>query len=97
MNLIRGASMVLTDSFHGTMLSLIHEKEFFVFHRMRKNTPYQRNARIDDLLRHMGLTGRLVTGNNIPQKKIDYSVFTPVMEQFRAESVSFLRQSLEGL
>lgn len=96
-NLIRGASMVLTDSFHGTMLSLIHEKEFFVFHRMRKNTPYQRNARIDDLLRHMGLTGRLVTGNNIPQKKIDYSVFTPVMEQFRAESVSFLRQSLEGL
>lgn len=94
-NLIRGASLVITDSFHGTMLSLLHEKPFYVLYRMRTNTQYQRNSRIDDALTRFGAGDRLVVDpENTVSREMDYSTISRAMEEFRSFSLEFLRKSL---
>lgn len=51
---IRNASLVLTDSFHATVFSVIFEKPFYVFNRIENGTPM--GGRIPDFLETIGLT-----------------------------------------
>ena len=94
-NLIRGATLILTDSFHGTMMSLIHKKPFYVFYRFRKDTPYQRNSRIDDALTRYNVSDRLVTNATSTEfKDMDYSEISRRMDSFRSSSMEFLMHAL---
>ena len=47
-NLIRNAEYVLTDSFHGTIFSILNHKKFITFNRF-ENGKDSRNSRIDSL------------------------------------------------
>ena len=95
LNLIRRASFVLTDSYHGMMLSLIHQKPFYVFYRFRENTQYQRNARIDDALERFGIPDRLVhAGNIVSAESMQYSEVTERLLEFRKHSMDYLQSAL---
>ena len=58
LNLLRGAKYVCTDSFHGSVFSIIHHKSFVVFNRYNEKSKLSKNSRIDTLCANLGLEGR---------------------------------------
>lgn len=98
LNLIRNAEFVCTDSFHGTVFSLIHHKKFFVFRRYKSGTKVSTNSRLDSLLKIVGLEERMLDGDeevtNWLEKEIDYVAIDKILEAFREETKAFLRGAL---
>lgn len=101
MNLIKNASFVCTDSFHGTVFSVIHHKTFFSFRRFVQNTTMSTNSRIDSLLEILGLENRIIDSpeafKTAAGNKIHYLEVEAKLNDFRNHSLEFLKKSLEGL
>lgn len=98
-NLIQYAEFVCTDSFHGTIFSLIYNKDFFTFKRYSNSSKMSTNSRIESLLDIVDLKNRLLNGNekitdNI-LTKINYSVANEKITEFRQESKKFLMDALD--
>lgn len=68
LGLILNATYVITDSFHGTVFSLIFQKQFYTFERFKENKYSSQNSRIKNLLEKVSLYSRLIEFN---QKKIE--------------------------
>ena len=49
-NLIRNAEYVCTDSFHGSVFSILNHKQFVTFNRFSNESKNSRNSRIESLL-----------------------------------------------
>lgn len=98
-NLIRNAEYVCTDSFHGTVFSLINNVKFFTFKRFSNKSKMSTNSRIETLLNKVELTERVLDGNeNIEEViyyEIDYNKVNSILEEYRNESKEFLKQALE--
>ena len=94
-NLIRHAKYVLTDSFHGTVFSLLYEKQFLVFYRFTEGT-HSRNSRVDSLCELLNLENRKYNGNiNEVEKAIEYNEVFEKLEELKLKSKSFLSQALQ--
>ena len=98
LNLIRNAEYVCTDSFHGTVFSLINNVKFFVFRRYNKKSKVSTNSRLDSLLGIVNLKERLLEGNEDIDKtiemNIDFSNVNKKLEEFRSDSKEFLEKAL---
>lgn len=90
LNAIRNAKMVVTNSFHGTVFSILFQKEFYSVCRD--------NARIWNLLDALGLNDREVEGmNDIDlSRTIDYGVVQKKLKKYRKESEAYLCRALEA-
>ena len=89
----RNAKYVITQSFHGTVLSLIYNKEFFVFGRQCDKEDLM--LRIEDLLDIYNLKNRMMTTHKEDiAKKIDYTAVNKIMEAQRKNGLSFLKKAL---
>ena len=98
-NLIRNAKYVCTDSFHGTVFSLINQVEFFTFERFSsKNSKVSTNSRIYSLLELVNLKDRLLKGTEnveeVLNKKINFGEVNQKIERFREASRDFLKNAL---
>lgn len=100
-NLIRGASYVFTDSFHGIAFSIINKKQVFVFYRERAEDKKKisRNSRIDNILRMWGIEDRLIMNLNLDWEKdtyhdIDYDNVIIRKKEMVSRSLSFLKKAL---
>lgn len=100
-NLIRHAEFICTDSFHGTVFSLIHHKNFFTFRRFWKVSTMSTNSRIDSLLNVLGCEYRLVESTadfkNALHTPLDVNSVEARLNDFRKDSLTFLEDSLQGL
>lgn len=63
--LISNANYVLTDSFHGTIFSIIFKKQFVTFKRFRDNDSRSQNSRVSNLLKLCGLESHLISDEGI--------------------------------
>ncbi len=99
LNLIRNAEFVCTDSFHGTVFSLINHKKFFVFRRYKKHSKVSTNSRLSSLLKIVNLSDRMLEGEesveDLVHKEINYEAVDQKLEEFRDESKAFLRGALK--
>ena len=99
LNLIRNAEYVCTDSFHGTVFSLINNKNFFTFERYSsKNAKMSTNSRIYSLLKIVNLEDRLLKGTeNLEEvdKIINFEDVNNKIEDFRNKSKEFLKNALK--
>lgn len=97
-NLIQNAEYICTDSFHGTVFSLINNKKFYTFRRYKSNTKVSTNSRIDSLLRIVDLKERLLEGTEdikeVIKLEIDYKAVNKKLSSFRNSSKKFLLNSL---
>ena len=95
-NLIRNAEYVCTDSFHGTVFSLLNHKKFITFNRFNEKSKNSRNSRIDSLCSQIGIQDRRYDGNifNI-DNEIEYSQVDDRIEYLRQDSREFLKKALE--
>lgn len=97
-NYIRNAEYVCTDSFHGTVFSLINNTKFFTFERFNKKSKMSTNSRIYSLLEIVDLKERLISGTEdveeIIKNKIDFKKVNKKLEEFRNESKEWLLNSI---
>lgn len=77
LSLIYHSKYVITDSFHGTVFSLMFEKEFLSINTVQKNGQLKNDERIVNILRKTGLLERYV-----PSHKIDLSLFEKPIDYF---------------
>ena len=98
LNMIRNAEYVCTDSFHGTVFSLINNVKFFTFRRYSNKSKVSTNSRIDSLLGIVNLKERLINGDEDVEKeiekKIDFENVNIKLEEFRNISKEFLKNAL---
>ena len=93
--LARNAEMVMTDSYHGMVFSLIFEKQFVPFLRFSRVDAKNENSRVLSLLRWISLTGSLVdeeTPADAP--RIDYATVSTRLSVLKDKSREYLESSL---
>lgn len=86
------ASMMVTDSFHGTVFSILFGKEFYTL-----GNPKRGNTRIMGLLEQFGLEQHLISDTEPVEPKhhdIDWADVNARLAQKRKESLDFLSKSL---
>lgn len=97
--LLNEAEFVLTDSFHGTLFSIILEKNFITFYRTKPSSVISTHSRIDSLLEKFGLQKQLFDKDIFKQinERIDFSKVSVVVEDFRRKSRNLLLQHIEAV
>jgi hypothetical protein len=91
--LVKHARCVISNSFHGTVFSMIYGKDFFVVNRKDGL-----NERMRDLLKRYKLSDRLIDENvsdTVLLKGIDYSSAQVQMDEDIKESKLFLQHQIE--
>ena len=85
---------VVTDSFHGTVFSIIFNIPFVVF-----GNEHRGNARFESLLELFQLSDRLTTSKEdalkIIQQPIDWNKVNTIREEMRTQSISLLLNALK--
>ena len=98
LNLIRNAEYVCTDSFHCSVFSILYKRSFFTFRRYARKTKQSTNSRLDTLFRMVGISGRMMTGNeNIEDCisiKTDFEAVHRKLEDVRDKSYGYLKAAL---
>lgn len=95
-NLIRNAEYVFTDSFHGSVFSMLYKKQFMVFNRYSDQSISSKNSRIDSFCQNYGLTDRRYDGDiNAVDNKINYTSVLEKVEQHKQKSLAFLDKALK--
>ncbi len=94
-NLIRGAEYVLTDSFHGSVFSVLNHKKFLTFNRFHAGAN-SRNSRIDSLCEMLGLSERRYAGDaNAVTAEIDFTKVDERLSALREDSLNYLSDALK--
>lgn len=90
------AKYVFTDSYHGTIFSMIFHKDFYTFERFEKNDPINQNSRIYQLDKWFDIKDRIIgTGTFVGKKAaMNYNVFENRINVYREKSLAFLKEAL---
>lgn len=95
---IKNASLVVTDSFHGTAFSVVFEKTFFSILKTDENGKSVRDKRIFDLLNRFDLTSRYISEEEAARvdlnEKIDYTSVNMKRKKSVSESVEYLKEAI---
>lgn len=97
LKLIYNASMVITDSFHGTIFSINFNIPFVTLKRFKDNK-FSQNSRIYNILKKVNLEERIYNDNLkyfVENTKVDFAACNKIIEQERKNSLKFLQSSLE--
>lgn len=93
---VANAKYVCTDSFHGTIFSILFERQFFTFERFGEE-PTGQNSRIHTLLNLHQLADRLIEldqGFNRFTPLINYKEVNAALQFTRKQSIQFLVDAL---
>ena len=98
LNILRNASMICTDSFHGAAFSIINEKQFVVFNRYADQDANSKNSRIDSLCANLELNSRRYSGAgdilNVMDQAIDYKGVSSKLAVYRERTKQYLKAAL---
>jgi len=91
---INSCSIFCTDSFHGTVFSILFQKPFIVYERM--GSALSMYSRIDTLLNKFDLNCRKAENirTNEQAFNIDYSHVPPILEAERNKALNYLKEAL---
>ena len=92
LNIIKNAKYVITDSFHGSIFSIIFKKQFITL-----STENSGNERLETLMKQIGIN-RFIKDKKISidlfNEKIDYNRVDILLDRLRNNSFNFLIKSL---
>lgn len=97
LSLVKNASMICTDSFHGTTFSIIYNKPFYTYERFSSKDENNQNSRIYNILKLLELEDRLVKNTKvIPSNPLvcDYTIANKQLELRRNDSKEYLKKAL---
>ena len=90
LTLMDHAAVVCAGTFHASVLAVLFEKRFYSF------LPQHGAERIESLLVSLGLESRMVLGETLPDKEIDYTDVRHRLEILRKKSMDFLEKSINS-
>lgn len=89
----RDAEFIITDSFHGTVFSIIFNKPFIVINNFTRGS-----ARFNSLLKMFGLENRMISSisnfNDNLMNNIDYTEVNKSISYMKQKSMNFLHSNL---
>lgn len=100
LSLIKNASYVCTDSFHGTAFAINFKKQFLTFERFRNNESNNQNSRIYNILKLTGLEDRLYSAESdisTAYDEINYNAVGNKLSKARKDSSAFLKKALDSV
>lgn len=84
---IKDADLIVTDSFHACVFSIIFQKQFYVIPNEMRG-----NSRIESLLKMFDLSDRIITtSEKLNDNQIDYSPIQRRLDSFKEYSMQFLK------
>lgn len=94
--LIEHSQAVFTDSYHGTIFSLLLHKEFFTLERFSNQDPICQNSRIYQLDAWFGIGGRILSSDALPEgcSPLDYEEIDLRLLRAREASRNYLMEAL---
>ena len=97
--LIKNAEMVITDSFHGCVFSIIYHKKFWALKRHKDTEKENMNSRLYTLFGNLGLEERLLDDDQQLTKDellkdINYGAVDTKLEVLKKNSMDFLEYAL---
>lgn len=90
--MIKNATMVVTDSFHGTVFSILFEKEFYTIVNSARGS-----TRMSNLLEQIGLNHRLLCDSYSQElnfQAMDWDCVSSALHHLRRGSLDFLSKGL---
>ena len=94
---LSGASLVLTDSFHGIALSANLGIDFLAYRRFDEGDALNQNSRVLNILGKLGLLDRLMPLDGCDFTKIDWTAISAKLDAEVAPSRAFLVEALRGV
>lgn len=95
LNMIFNAETIFTDSYHGTLFSIIFSKNFYSLKRFEDNEVYNQNERVYEVMHDLKLLDRYVDVNSkLPEQPINYEIVNNILKDARAFSKDYLRKIL---
>lgn len=95
----RNAQEVITDTFHGSIFSIIAHKRFVTIIRKSKGTAYGNEEKLSDLLNRVGVPDRAVyslhNADKVLMQHIDYASVDLTLEQARSATQEYLRNNVK--
>ncbi len=99
LDLFENANFICTDSFHGTVFSIINEKAFVAYKRFSDKKKTSQNSRIYNILSLLGLESQLYCGNDKATiqnaRNINYEAVNKLLKEKREQSKGFLSNSIK--
>lgn len=94
---IRDAEYVVTDSFHGSIFSIIFHKRFITLKRFSENDKNNQNSRIENLFEKLGLSEKFrnTLNENILLDVLDWNDVELRLDTLRNDSHSYLETALK--
>lgn len=91
LSLVKNTEFVVTNSYHGMIMSLQYERDFVVFSREQCDT------KIEEVLDMVGLRDRIIVNGDEKYKDIDYENVHSTISAESSKSLDFLNKELELL
>ena len=95
---VRNANMLITDTFHGTIFSIINHIPFAVYCRKPQDVSYSNSEKLLDLLKKFDLTDRLISESNdldtVFSRRIDFEKLDMIRAKERAETIQYFKNAL---
>ena len=96
----RNAEEVITDTFHGSIFSVITHRPFTTLIRKSVGNSYGNEEKLSDLLERLDLADRMTAkvedAENINEETIDYAKVDELLKAHREVAKEYLRSNLEG-
>ena len=95
--LIENADIVCTNSYHGTLFSILYNKQFYLFQRSHALSNYNENSRFETLFSLLKLQIAPLSIEDtptIPKCNIDYALIKQELDKNRLISINYLKQSI---
>jgi hypothetical protein len=99
LDLFRHADYAITDTFHGTIFSIINRIRFVTLIRKSKGSSYGNQEKLQDLLNRLELQERSYSNeeqnlNTCISKDIDYNIVFKIIHKEREHTMQYLRKQL---
>ena len=98
LGLIKNSEAVLTDSYHGTIFSLLFHRPFLTFERFKRSDILCQNSRINQLKEYFNLQKQIIECGAISDLNIqlvNWVDFENRLQSLRDKSILFLKNALE--
>ena len=96
----RNAEEVITDTFHGSIFSIITHRPFTTLIRKSVGNSYGNEEKLSDLLKRLELNTRMTTKiesvENINEQVIKYEKIDEILKTHRKVARQYLQKNLEG-
>lgn len=94
----KNAEMIITDTFHGSIFSIINQKKFATIVRKSQGNSYGNEEKLTDLLMRLKLDNCIVYNINDVEKrmekKIDYNLTNKIIEEERKKAYIYLKNNI---